>query len=168
MAHYDPGKDGAAARRLFFRHKNQLDSGPHPGQRGNRPSWGALLFGTVDTWLIWNLTGGRCHVTDYTNAARTMLFNIHTLQWDPALLDMLEIPASMLPEVRPSSCIYGHALPGVIGGGIPIAGAAGDQQAALFGQCLLCSGGGQKHLWHRLLFTHAHRRPRRRTPRMAC
>lgn len=110
-----------------------------PGARA-RAEAGELLFGTIDTWLIWNLTGGRCHVTDYTNAARTMLFNIHTLQWDPALLDMLEIPASMLPEVRPSSCIYGHTLPGMIGGGIPIAGAAGDQQAALFGQCCFAPG----------------------------
>ena len=110
-----------------------------PGAR-EKAQQGRLLFGTVDTWLIWNLTGGRCHVTDYTNAARTMLFNIHTLQWDPALLDMLEIPASMLPEVRPSSCIYGHTLPGMIGGGIPIAGAAGDQQAALFGQCCFAPG----------------------------
>lgn len=101
---------------------------------------GRLLFGTIDTWLIWNLTGGQCHVTDYTNASRTMIFNIHTLQWDEELLDMLDIPRNMLPEAMPSSCIYGYTVPGIIGGGIPISGAAGDQQAALFGQCCFNPG----------------------------
>ena len=110
-----------------------------PGAR-EKAGAGRLLFGTIDTWLIWNLTGGRCHVTDYTNASRTMIFNIHTLQWDPELLTMLNIPASMLPEVKPSSCIYGYTVPGIIGGGIPISGAAGDQQAALFGQCCFTPG----------------------------
>lgn len=110
-----------------------------PGAR-EKAADGCLLFGTIDTWLIWNLTGGRCHVTDYTNASRTMIFNIHTLQWDDELLAMLEIPRSMLPEVKPSSCIYGHTVPGIIGGGIPISGAAGDQQAALFGQCCFTPG----------------------------
>ena len=96
---------------------------------------GRLLFGTVDTWLIYNLTGGKVHVTDYTNASRTMLFNIHDLCWDQKLLDYFKIPRSMLPEVKPSSCIYGYTKAGILGGHIPVAGAAGDQQAALFGQC---------------------------------
>lgn len=95
---------------------------------------GRLLFGTVETWLIWKLTGGKAHVTDYSNASRTMLFNINTLQWDDEILQELEIPKSMLPEVKPSSCIYGEAMAQYFGGPIPIAGAAGDQQAALFGQ----------------------------------
>ena len=95
---------------------------------------GQLLFGTVETWLIWKLTKGRVHVTDYSNASRTMLFNINTLQWDQEILNELDIPKSMLPKPMPSSCIYGKADPAVLGGAIPIAGAAGDQQAALFGQ----------------------------------
>ncbi len=101
---------------------------------------GELLFGTVDTWLIWNLTKGTVHVTDYTNASRTMLFNIHELCWDEELLDKLGIPKCMLPEVKPSSYIYGYTDAGVLGGNIPIAGAAGDQQAALFGQCCFEQG----------------------------
>ena len=96
---------------------------------------GDLLFGTVDTWLIWNLTKGKVHVTDYTNASRTMLFDIHKLCWDEELLEKLRIPKSMLPEVKPSSCIYGKTDAALLGGEIAIAGAAGDQQAALFGQC---------------------------------
>lgn len=96
---------------------------------------GNLLFGTVDTWLIWNLTKGKVHVTDYTNASRTMLFDIHTLQWDEEILDYFHIPKCMLPEVKPSSYLYGNTDSAVLGGEIPIAGAAGDQQAALFGQC---------------------------------
>ncbi|SDY73858.1 glycerol kinase GlpK [Tindallia californiensis] len=100
-----------------------------------------LLFGTVDTWLIWNLTRGKTHVTDYSNASRTMLFNIHTLQWDEELLEMLNIPKSMLPEVKPSSDIYGYTDEHTFGGArIPIAGDAGDQQAALFGQACFEQG----------------------------
>lgn len=94
-----------------------------------------LLFGTVDTWLIYNLTGGKVHVTDYTNASRTMLFDIHRLCWDDELLNYFKIPRSMLPVVKPSSCIYGYSKEGILGGRIPVSGAAGDQQAALFGQC---------------------------------
>ena len=101
---------------------------------------GKLVFGTVDTWLIWNLTGGDVHVTDYTNAARTMLFNIHTLKWDKDLLELFNIPESMLPEVKPSSTLYGYTSEKVMGGQIPISGAAGDQQAALFGQCCFDKG----------------------------
>ena len=101
---------------------------------------GELLFGTVETWLIWKLTGGRVHVTDYSNASRTMLFNISTLQWDDDILGRLEIPRSMLPTPMPSSCCYGLTEPQFFGAPIPISGAAGDQQAALFGQC--CYGEG--------------------------
>lgn len=96
---------------------------------------GRLLFGTVDTWLIWKLTGGAVHVTDYTNASRTMLFDIHNRCWDKELLEKFNIPEVMLPMVKPSSCIYGYTDPSVLAGNIAIAGAAGDQQAALFGQC---------------------------------
>lgn len=95
---------------------------------------GELLFGTVETWLIWKMTYGAVHVTDYTNASRTMLFNINTLDWDDEILAELNIPRCMLPEAKPSSCVYGVADPTFFGGPIPIAGAAGDQQAALFGQ----------------------------------
>lgn len=95
---------------------------------------GELLFGTVDTWLMWNLTKGQVFATDYTNASRTMLFDIHKRQWDPEILDYFQIPKSMLPEVLPSSGMFGMTEESVIGGEIPIAGAAGDQQAALFGQ----------------------------------
>lgn len=101
---------------------------------------GELLFGTVETWLIWKLTRGRVHVTDYSNASRTMLFNIHTLQWDREILQELNIPESMLPEVKPSSCIYGECDPQFLGGPILIGGAAGDQQAALFGQACFEAG----------------------------
>lgn len=100
-----------------------------------RAERGELLFGTVDTWLIWNLTKGCIHVTDYTNAARTMLFDIHKMCWDDEILAYFGIPKNMLPDVKPSSCVYGYTSSDVMGGKIPIAGAAGDQQAALFGQC---------------------------------
>lgn len=101
---------------------------------------GELLFGTVDTWLIWKLTKGQVHVTDYTNASRTMLFDIHKKQWDEEILERLQIPRSMMPEVKPSSCIYGYTNENLIGGRISISGAAGDQQAALFGQCCFRAG----------------------------
>lgn len=102
---------------------------------------GELLFGTVETWLIWKLTKGRIHVTDYSNASRTLLYNINTLEWDKEILELIGIPASMLPEVKPSSCIYGEADAAFFGGPIPIGGAAGDQQSALFGQT--CFGRGE-------------------------
>ena len=101
---------------------------------------GDLLFGTIDTWLIWKLTGGTVHVTDYTNASRTMLYNIHDLCWDDELLQIMQIPKAMLPDVKPSSCVYGYTNDGILGGQIPISGAAGDQQAALFGQCCFNPG----------------------------
>ncbi len=108
-----------------------LDNVPGARERAER---GGLLFGTVETWLIWKLTKGAVHVTDYSNASRTMLFNINTLDWDDEILEELGIPKCMLPEARPSSCIYGETDPSFLGGRIPIAGAAGDQQSALFGQ----------------------------------
>ena len=111
-----------------------------PGAR-QRAEQGDLLFGTVETWLIWKLTKGKVHITDYSNASRTMLFNINTLEWDEEILKELNIPRCMLPEVKPSSCIYGRTDASYLGGSIPIAGAAGDQQAALFGQT--CFGAGE-------------------------
>ncbi len=110
-----------------------------PGAR-ERAEKGELLFGTIDTWLIWKLTGGAVHVTDQTNASRTMIYNIHTLEWDEELLSILDIPRSMLPEVKPSSCVYGKTEFELYGGEIPVAGAAGDQQCALFGQCCFRPG----------------------------
>ncbi|WP_027415958.1 glycerol kinase GlpK [Aneurinibacillus terranovensis] len=102
---------------------------------------GELLFGTIDTWLIWKLSGGRAHVTDYSNASRTLLYNIHELKWDDELLEILSIPKSMLPEVRPSSEVYSHTIDyHFFGKEVPIAGAAGDQQAALFGQACFDKG----------------------------
>lgn len=108
-----------------------------PGGR-ERAKKGEILFGTVDSWLIWKLTGGKVHVTDYTNASRTMLYNINTLNWDEKLLEILDIPYQMLPQVKSSSEIYGYTT--IQGESIPIAGIAGDQQAALFGQCCFEQG----------------------------
>lgn len=110
-----------------------------PGAR-SRAEAGKLLFGTIDTWLIWKLTGGKVHVTDRTNASRTMLYNIRELCWDEELLKLFGVPASMLPQVKPSSCVYGKSEFELYGGEIPISGAAGDQQAALFGQCCFEQG----------------------------
>ena len=110
-----------------------------PGAR-QKAEAGQLLFGTIDTWLIWNLTGGRVHVTDHTNASRTMIYNIHELCWDEELLKLLNIPKSILPDVKPSSYLYGHTDYELLGGEIPIAGAAGDQQCAMFGQCCFTPG----------------------------
>ena len=101
---------------------------------------GELCFGTVDSWLIWKLTGGRVHATDVTNASRTMLFNINTLEWDDELCEIFGIPHSMLPEVKESSAIYGYTDARILGASVPIAGVAGDQQAALFGQCCFAIG----------------------------
>ena len=114
-----------------------LDNVPNARERAER---GELLFGTVDTWLIWNLTKGAVHVTDYTNASRTMLFDIHKLAWDEEIMERFHIPASLLPKVCSSSYVYGQTDSSVLGGIIPIAGAAGDQQAALFGQCCFEQG----------------------------
>ena len=105
-----------------------------------RAEKGELLFGTVETWLIWKLTKGAVHVTDYSNASRTMMFNINTLEWDDEILEELDIPKCMLPQVKESSAVYGETDPSFFGGRIPVAGAAGDQQAALFGQCCFDEG----------------------------
>lgn len=105
-----------------------------------RAEKGELLFGTVETWLIWKMTKGAVHVTDYSNASRTLLYNINKLEWDEEILKKLEIPRCMLPEVKPSSCVYGMADASFFGGEIPIAGAAGDQQSALFGQTCFSEG----------------------------
>ncbi|MDL2214538.1 glycerol kinase GlpK, partial [Clostridia bacterium OttesenSCG-928-O13] len=112
-----------------------LDNVPGARQKAQE---GQVLFGTVDSWLIWKLTGGKVHVTDYTNASRTMIYDIHKLCWDDTLLKVLDIPAACLPTVCQSSMVYGHAA--VQDAEIPIAGIAGDQQAALFGQCCFAAG----------------------------
>ena len=117
--------------------KWMLDHVPGAQERAQK---GELLFGTIETWLIWKLTKGAVHVTDYSNASRTMLFNINTLTWDDEILEELGIPKSMLPQARPSSCVYGYTDSSFFGGTIPIAGAAGDQQAALFGQTCFAPG----------------------------
>ena len=114
-----------------------LDNVKGAREKANR---GELLFGTVDSWLIWKLTDKKVHVTDYSNASRTMMFNINTLQWDEDILRELDIPLSMLPEVKPSSCIYGYTKKEILGKEIPISGCAGDQQAALFGQTCFDEG----------------------------
>ena len=114
-----------------------LENVPNARRRAEK---GELLFGTVESWLIWKLTGGKVHVSDYSNASRTMLFNINTLSWDEDILQELNIPKSMLPEVKDSSCIYGETLAQFFGTPIPIASAAGDQQAALFGQTCFNAG----------------------------
>ena len=110
-----------------------------PGAR-ERANAGELMFGTVDTWLMWNLTKGEVHATDYTNASRTMLFDIHRLCWDREILARFDIPEAILPKVYPSGYLFGYTSASVLGGRIPIAGAAGDQQAALFGQCCFEQG----------------------------
>ena len=114
-----------------------LENVPSARERAER---GELLFGTVDTWLMWKLTGGKVHATDYSNASRTMMFNINTLDWDDEILEILGIPRCMLPEVKPSSGLFGCTEEEAIGRGIPITGAAGDQQAALFGQTCYAPG----------------------------
>ena len=114
-----------------------LDAVPGAREKAER---GEILFGTIDTWLIWNLTGGKVHVTDHTNASRTMLYNIHELCWDQELLELLDIPEAILPEVKPSTWVYGKTEYELLGGEIPIAGAAGDQQCALFGQTCFTPG----------------------------
>src|SRR5438876_759286 len=110
-----------------------------PGLRA-RAENGEILFGTIDSFLIWRLTGGRVHATDYSNASRTLIFNIHTLDWDDELLRVLDIPRAMLPQVRSSSEIYGETDPSLLGAAVPIGGVAGDQQAATFGQACFDAG----------------------------
>ena len=114
-----------------------LDNVPGARERANK---GELAFGTIDSWLIYKLTGGKVHVTDYTNASRTMLFNIHDVKWDDELLELLDVPRNILPDVKPSSYVYGETDESLFGGKIKIAAAAGDQQSALFGQCCFYPG----------------------------
>lgn len=114
-----------------------------PGAR-ERAEKGELLWGTIDTWLLWNLTGGKVHATDVSNASRTMMFNIHTLEWDQDLLAKFNIPTALLPEIRPTSGIYGYTSQELLGGEIPIAALAGDQQSALFGQACFKAGMAKK------------------------
>lgn len=133
MADFFRAKTGLVLDAYFSATKLRwlLDNVPDARRRAEE---GELLFGTIDSWIIWKLTGGKVHVTDYSNASRTMLFNIHTLQWDEDILRLLNIPSALLPEVKPSSCIYGVTDAKLFGGEVPIAGAGGDQQCALFGQ----------------------------------
>lgn len=126
---------------------------------------GDLMFGTIDTWLIYNLTGGQVFATDYTNASRTALFNIHALDWDDDLLALFDVPRSMMPEVRWSSGDYGRVASDIMTNMPPIMGVAGDQQASLFGHCCFHPGPDQKHLWHGLLYAHEHRATRSSNPR---
>ncbi len=108
---------------------------------------GKLLFGTVETWLIWKLTKGEAHVTDYSNASRTMLFNINTLSWDKDILAELDIPESMLPKAMPSSCVYGYTDPAYFGSAIPIAGAAGDPAGRFIRTDLLFRRRSEEYIW---------------------
>jgi glycerol kinase len=126
-----------------------------PGAR-QKAEEGKLLFGTVDAWLIWNLTAGAVHTTDVTNASRTMLFNIHTLNWDDDLLQLFTIPRSMLPDVCASSGVVGETAGKILAHKIPIAGIAGDQQAAFVRANVHHTGHGEKHLWHRLFYADEH------------
>lgn len=140
MAEFFRSKTGLVLDAYFSATKLRwlLDNAAGARERAEK---GKLLFGTVDSWIIWKLTGGKVHVTDYSNASRTMLFNIHTLKWDEEILRVLKIPQQILPEVKPSSHIYGYTDSKLFGREVPIAGAGGDQQCALFGQT--CFGRGE-------------------------
>ena len=133
MAEFFRSKTGLVLDAYFSATKQRwlLDNAAGARERAEK---GELLFGTVDSWIIWKLTGGKVHVTDYSNASRTMLFNIHTLKWDEEILRVLKIPQQILPEVKPSSHVYGYTDSKLFGREVPIAGAGGDQQCALFGQ----------------------------------
>ena len=133
MAEFFRSKTGLVLDAYFSATKLRwlLDNAAGARERAEK---GELLFGTVDSWIIWKLTGGKVHVTDYSNASRTMLFNIHTLKWDEEILRVLKIPQQILPEVKPSSHVYGYTDSKLFGREVPIAGAGGDQQCALFGQ----------------------------------
>lgn len=138
MAEFFRSKTGLVLDAYFSATKLRwlLDNATGARERAEK---GELLFGTVDSWIIWKLTGGKVHVTDYSNASRTMLFNIHTLKWDEEILRVLKIPQQILPEVKPSSHVYGYTDSKLFGREVPIAGAGGDQQCALFGQtCFEC------------------------------
>lgn len=140
MAEFFRSKTGLVLDAYFSATKLRwlLDNAAGARERAEK---GKLFFGTVDSWIIWKLTGGKVHVTDYSNASRTMLFNIHTLKWDEEILRVLKIPQQILPEVKPSSHVYGYTDSKLFGREVPIAGAGGDQQCALFGQT--CFGRGE-------------------------
>ena len=140
MAEFFRSKTGLVLDAYFSATKLRwlLDNAAGARERAEK---GELLFGTVDSWIIWKLTGGKVHVTDYSNASRTMIFNIHTLKWDEEILRVLKIPQQILPEVKPSSHVYGYTDSKLFGREVPIAGAGGDQQCALFGQT--CFGRGE-------------------------
>lgn len=140
MAEFFRSKTGLVLDAYFSATKLRwlLDNAAGARERAEK---GKLFFGTVDSWIIWKLTGGKVHVTDYSNASRTMLFNIHTLKWDEEILRVLKIPQQILPEVKPSSHVYGYTDSNLFGREVPIAGAGGDQQCALFGQT--CFGRGE-------------------------
>lgn len=139
MAEFFRSKTGLVLDAYFSATKLRwlLDNAAGARERAEK---GELLFGTVDSWIIWKLTGGKVHVTDYSNASRTMLFNIHTLKWDEEILRVLKIPQKILPEVKPSSHVYGYTDSKLFGREVPIAGAGGDQQCALFGQTCFARG----------------------------
>lgn len=139
MAEFFRSKTGLVLDAYFSATKLRwlLDNAAGARERAEK---GELLFGTVDSWIIWKLTGGKVHVTDYSNASRTMLFNIHTLKWDEEILRVLKIPQQILPEVKPSSHVYGYTDSKLFGREVPIAGAGGDQQCALFGQTCFARG----------------------------
>ena len=149
-------KTGLVIDAYFSATKLRLILEEVPGVR-ERAEKGELLFGTVDTWLIWKLTHGRVHVTDYSNASRTMMFNINELKWDEDILKELNIPLCMLPEVKDSSFVYGSASKHILGREIPIAGIAGDQQAALFWSAVLGKGKCQEYLRNRLFSSYEYR-----------
>lgn len=142
MAEFFRSKTGLVLDAYFSATKLRwlLDNAAGARERAEK---GELLFGTVDSWIIWKLTGGKVHVTDYSNASRTMLFNIHTLKWDEEILRVLKIPQQILPEVKPSSHVYGYTDSKLFGREVPIAGAGGDQQCALFGQTCFERGEGK-------------------------
>ena len=131
-----------------------------------RAERGEIAFGTIDSWLVWQLTGGKTHITDYSNASRTLLYNIQELCWDDEILELLNIPKAILPEAKPSSCVYGKTDPEIFFGthSIPVAGIAGDQQAALFGPGLSQPRTGQEYVWHWLFRVDEHRQSGRVQP----
>jgi glycerol kinase len=150
-------EDRPPAGPVFLGHQARMAPGPRPGAR-RRAARGELAFGTVDTWLLWKLTSGRVHATDVSNASRTLLAGLRTGDWEAGLARALRIPMEVLPEIRPSSGVFGE-IDGIAAlRGVPVAGIAGDQQAALFGQGCFSARDGQEHLRDRVLHAHEHRR----------
>ncbi len=153
----DPEKTGLIVDSYFSATKIKWILDNVSGAR-EKAEAGDLVCGTVDSWIIWNFTKGELHITDVTNASRTLLFNIHTMDWDEELLELFTIPKSMLPEVKQSSEVYGHSKTTVFATPIPIAGIGGDQQAALFRANVHRPGNGEKHLWYRMFYADEYRR----------